>query len=161
MKRLIAGIEKLDIFFISISGVILSFMMLVTLSDIILRLFGKPIVGSVEIITFSGAVVVGFAIPYTSWKRSHVYVDFLTEKLSPRSKKIMAVLTKSAGILIFLFMSYNFIIYGLDLKRTGEVSPSFKLPFYPIPFGLAVASFLQSLTLLRDLYDLGKGGKNE
>jgi len=161
MKRFIAGIEKLDIFFISISGVVLAFMMAVTLADIILRLFGKPIVGSVEIITFSGAVVVGFAIPYTSWKRAHVYVDFLTEKLSPNAKRIMELFTKSAGILLFLFIGYNFIIYGLDLKRTGEVSPSFKLPFYPIPFGLAVASFLESLTLFIDLQKVFKGGENE
>lgn len=161
MKRLIAGIEKLDIFFISISGLVLAFMMGVTLADVIMRTFGKPIVGSIEIITFSGAVVVGFAIPYTSRKKSHIYVDFLTARLSPRSQRNWELFTKSAGILLFLFIGYNFIIYGLDLKRTGEVSPGFKIPFYPIPFGLAVASFLESLTLLCDVYEGFIGGKND
>jgi TRAP-type C4-dicarboxylate transport system permease small subunit len=158
MKRLIAGIEQLDIFFISISGVVLAFMMVVTLADVIMRTLGKPIVGSIEIITFSGAVVVGFSIPYTSWKKSHVYVDFLIERLSPFPKRIMQSATLSAGILLFLFIGYNFILYGLDLKRTGEVSPGLKIPFYPIPFGLAVASFLESLTLFCQLTTEIKGG---
>ncbi|MFH0977322.1 MAG: TRAP transporter small permease [Spirochaetota bacterium] len=157
MNRFATIIYKLDIIFISISGVVLIFMMIVTLSDVIMRAFGRPIVGTIEIITFSGAVVIGFAIPYSTWKRSHVFVDFLTEKLSPFSKKIVNFITKSAAILLFLFIAYNFIIYSLDLIKTGEVSPTFKIPFYPITFGLVVATLLESLTLFCDLFSSLKG----
>jgi TRAP-type C4-dicarboxylate transport system permease small subunit len=105
----------------------------------------------VEIISFCGSVVIGFAIPYTSWKKAHVYVDFLTEKLSPRNKRMMEIITRCMGIALFAFIGYNFILYGFDLIRTKEVSPSFRLPYYPIPFGLSLSCFLECLTLVADL----------
>ena len=151
MRRFMTAIFKVDVVLYSVAGVVLAFMMLVTLTDVIMRNMGRPIVGTLEIISFCGSVVVGFAIPYASWAKVHVFVDFLVEKLSPRNRKIMEVITRCMGIALFAFISYNFILYGLDLRRTHEVSPSFRLPYYPIPFGLSFSCFLQSVTLVADL----------
>ena len=151
MKRFMTLVLRTDVAFHWIAGVTLAFMMLVTLLDVLMRNIGRPIVGSVEIISFCGSVVVGFAIPYTSWTKAHVYVDFLVEKLAPRNRKIMDVITRCMGIALFIFIGYNFILYGMDLRRTQEVSPSFRLPYYPIPFGLSLSCFLESITLAADL----------
>jgi hypothetical protein len=51
-------------------------MMVVTLLDVIMRNFGRPIVGNIEIISFLGAVVIGFAIPYASWKRARYVISW-------------------------------------------------------------------------------------
>lgn len=158
MNRFLTAVSKVDITFHIIAGSVLAFMMVVTLLDVIMRNIGHPIVGSMEIISFCGSVVVGFAIPYTSWKKAHVYVDMLVEKLSPRNRKIMDVITRCMGMALFLFISYNFVQYGLDLKRTGEVSASFRLPYYPIAFGLALSCLLETVTLLSDLLRIIKGG---
>ena len=61
------------------------------------------------------------------------------------------------GMILFLFISYNFVQYGLDLKRTGEVSASFRLPYYPVAYGLALSCFLQAVTLFTDLIRTVKG----
>jgi TRAP-type C4-dicarboxylate transport system permease small subunit len=90
----------------------------------------------------------------------HVFVDLLTAKLTPRLQVILKAFTKSIGLLFFVFVSYNFIRYGLTLMKTGEVSPSFRIPYYPITFGLATSCFLESLTLLCDLLKLVRGGNN-
>jgi TRAP-type C4-dicarboxylate transport system permease small subunit len=161
MKRFLAVIYKTDITFHVISGIVLAFMMLLTLADVIVRNMGHPIVGAMEIISFSGSVVVGFAIPYTSWKRSHVYVDMITNKLSPGNNMILNAITRCMGMALFIFVGVNFIVYGLDLIRTGEVSPSFMLPYYPIAFGLSLSCFLQSITLFADFVRTVKGGDNE
>lgn len=158
MNRFLTAVSKVDIAFHVIAGSVLAFMMVVTLLDVIMRNIGHPIVGSMEIISFCGSVVVGFAIPYTSWKKAHVYVDMLVDKLSPRNKKIMDVITRCMGMALFLFISYNFVQYGLDLKRTGEVSAGFRLPYYPIAFGLALSCFLETVTLLSDLIRTINGG---
>jgi TRAP-type C4-dicarboxylate transport system permease small subunit len=159
MKRFLSAVYRIDVTFHVISGITLAFMMVVTLLDVVMRNLGHPIVGTVEIISFSGSVVVGFAIPYASWKKAHVYVDLLVEKLSPRNKIIMAAITRCMGIALFVFIGYNFIVYGRDLLRTGEVSASFKLPYYPIAFGLSLSCFLQSITLFCDLVRTIQGGK--
>jgi len=158
MNRFLTAVSKVDITFHVIAGSVLALMMVVTLLDVIMRNIGHPIVGSMEIISFCGSVVVGFAIPYTSWKKAHVYVDMLVDKLSPRNRRIMDVITRCMGMALFLFISYNFVQYGLDLKRTGEVSAGFRLPYYPIAFGLALSCFLESVTLLSDLVRTIKGG---
>jgi len=134
-----------------VAGLGLGVMMVVTLTDVIMRTIGKPIVGGMELISFSGAVVVGFAIPYTSWTKGHIIVDFLLEKLSPKTVRTLQIVTRCMGIALFIFAGYNFVIYGLDLLRTHEVTASFRIPYYPITFGLALSCFLQSITLFCDL----------
>jgi TRAP-type transport system small permease protein len=159
MNRFSLAVSKIDVVFHIIAGATLAFMMIVTLLDVIMRNVGRPIVGSMEIISFCGSVVIGFAIPYTSWKKAHVYVDMLVDKMTPHGKMVMDCITRCMGIALFLFIGYNFILYGLDLLRTGEVSASFKLPFYPIAWGLALSCFLESITLFCDLLRTVKGGE--
>lgn len=158
MKRFLDTVFKIDVTFHAIAGSVLAFMMVVTMLDIVMRNFGSPIVGIVEIISFSGSVVVGFAIPYTSWKKAHVYVDFVIVKMNPGHRMVMESITRCMGIALFAFIGYNFIVYGFDLIRTKEVSPSFRLPYYPIPFGLSLSCFLECLTLIADLVKTVKPG---
>ena len=151
MNRFSLAVSKVDVVFHIIAGSVLAFMMLVTLLDVLMRNIGHPIVGSMEIISFCGSVVIGFAIPYTSWKKAHVYVDMLVDKMAASGRKVMDSITRCMGMALFLFIGYNFVLYGLDLKATGEVSASFKLPYYPIAWGLALSCFLESVTLCCDL----------
>jgi len=161
MKRFLAVIYKTDISFHVISGIVLALMMMITLADVVARNMGYPIVGTMEIIQFSGAVVIGFSIPYASWKKSHIYVDMIVDKLSPKKKMILNGITRLMGMALFIFIGINFIVYGLDLIRTGEVSASFRLPYYSIAFGLSLSCFLQTLTLFADFFRPAKGGDDE
>lgn len=151
MQRFMKLVVTADYALFAVAGLGLGVMMAVTLADVVMRYFGRPIVGSMEIVCFSSAVIIGFAIPYTSWTKGHIIVDFLLEKLSPKSVRFLQIITRCMGIALFLFAGYNFVLYGLDLMRTGEVTPGFRIPYYPITFGLAVSCFLQSITLLCDL----------
>jgi TRAP-type C4-dicarboxylate transport system permease small subunit len=81
-------------FLLLISGLTLAFMLLFTLTDVLMRAFGKPIVGDFEIISFLGAVVIGFAIPYTTLLKGHIVVDFFIEKLSRNVRDGMQVATR-------------------------------------------------------------------
>ena len=161
MNLFLNAVHKVDISFQVVAGIGLAFMMAMTMVDITMRALGKPIVGSIELISFSGAVIIGFAVPYSSWMRSHVIVDFLVERLSPRAKRSMELVTKFAGVVLFLFMSVNFILYSLTLMKTGEVSAGLRIPYYPITFGLALSCFLESLTLFADLVKAQGGRNNE
>jgi len=140
-----------DQVFFLVAGLGLALMMLVTLVDVVLRYVGRPVFGSMEIVCFASAVVIGFSIPYTSWNRGHIIVDFLLANLSPKSVRVLRIFTRCLGIGLFLFAAYNFVIYGIDLAKSGEFSPGFRIPYYPITFGLALSCFLQSLTLICDL----------
>jgi TRAP-type C4-dicarboxylate transport system permease small subunit len=161
--KLLAGIKKADRLLFGAAGAVLSGMVLLTLCDVILRNFGHPITGSMEIIQYGGALVFGFSIPYGTLLLAQVRVDLLTEKLPPRAKKTIDIITRIAGIALFLFIAWNFYLYGMDVRKTGELTASFKLPYYPIVFALGLSFLLQSLTIVVDLVGVlrGEGAEKE
>jgi TRAP-type C4-dicarboxylate transport system permease small subunit len=161
MKRFMAGIVSLDKSLYVIAGCVLGFMILLTFLDVILRNLGHPITGSMELIQYGGAIVFGFSIPYGTLLGSQVIVDIATGKLSPRKKRTIGIITRCAGIIIFLFIAYNFFLYGIDVQKTGERTASFKVPYYPFAFALSLSFLFQSVTIFYDLVKTVKGGDHE
>jgi len=161
MKKLVNTVIKADQFLFAVAGSVLALMILLTLCDVILRNFGHPITGSMEIIQYAGSIVFSFSVPYATWMGAQVAVDLITQKLNPKNLKITNALTRIIGILLFLFIAYNFINYGLDVKRTGELTAGFKIPYYPFCFAIALAFLFQSLTIFCDLIKTIQGGDHE
>ncbi len=160
MKSLVGFIESFGNSLAVIAGIGLTFMMMITVCDVILRYLGKPIPGTYELVAFSGVVVIGFAIAYTSLQKAHVYVDFLIERMPKKSRNALLVFTRLISIGFFAMLGVCLIGDGLSLYQTGEVSPTLKLPFYPIAFGLGVCSFTQCLVLFGEIIRVA-GGQDE
>jgi TRAP-type C4-dicarboxylate transport system permease small subunit len=154
MKHFMALVKKVDAVLYVMAGVILVGMVVLTLCDVVLRNFGHPITGSMEIIMYGGAMVFGFSIPYATMLKAQVQVDLIVEKLKPRNRKTVTIVTRVVGVLLFLFVAWNFFIYGFDVKSTGEITSSFKIPYYPIVFALSFSFLFQSFTLLYDLVEV-------
>jgi TRAP-type C4-dicarboxylate transport system permease small subunit len=140
-----------------VAGVALVFMMSLTTFDVILRAFGRPIIGTYEIVSFSGGVVIGFAMPITSWVRGQIFVDFFYQKFSQTWQNIFNVATRIASALLFLFVGWNLFILASDMVKSGEVSITLQLPFYPIAYGIGVACFVQCLVLIGDFVKIAGG----
>lgn len=143
-----------------IAEVTLTFMMLLTVADVILRSFKRPIVGTYELVAFSGAVAIGFSVPLTSWMRGHVSVDLFTSTLSPKVRDIFNIATRCLVMGLFLTLSWRLIRYGINLQRVKEVSMTLQMPFYPVAYGLGVSFFIQSLVLFCDILKI-RGGTYE
>lgn len=160
MEGFLNKIRELSRFINLIAGIALTFMMSLTVADIILRFFRIPIVGTYELVAFSGAVVIGFAVPLTSWMRGHVYVDFFILRFSQKTRNIINTATRFLGICLFIMIGWNLISYGMDLRKSGEVSITLQMPFYPVAYGVGVCCFIQCLVLLCDILKIS-GGKYE
>lgn len=152
-----AAIADIDKSLYVIAGIVLACMIILTFFDVILRNLGHPITGSMEFIQYGGSIVFGFSIPYGTMLGAQVIVDVVTEKLAPRKRRAITIVTRCIGTLIFLFIAYNFTLYGLDARRTGERTASFKIPYYPFAFALSFSFLLQSFTIFRDLVQTAKG----
>jgi len=157
MKGLLNAVQGLSRVMNAIAGSALVFLMFLTISDVILRFFKRPIVGTYELVAFSGAVVIGFSLPLTSWLRAHIFVDFLVLKFSKKVQSIFHVATRCVAMLLFMVAGWNLVIYGLDLKKSGEVSSTLQMPFYPIAFGVALSCFILCLVLLCDIVKISGG----
>lgn len=143
-----------------IAGITLTFMMSVTVADVILRSLRRPIVGTYELVAFSGAVVIGFSLPFTSWVRGHIYVDFIISKFSKKIRDAFNIVTRCMVIGLFLLIGWNLIKYGMDLQKSGEVSLTLQMPFYPVAYGIGICCFIQCLVIGCDLLKI-YGGKYE
>lgn len=157
MKRILDNVLRLSQFMNVIAGVMLTLMMLLTVSDVVLRYLGRPIRGTYELVALAGAVAIGFAIPITSWMKGHIYVDFLVNNLSKRGKISVLVATKIVGISFFLIAGIFLIANALSMRESGEVSPTLQLPFYPVAMGLGVCCFIECLVLFADILKIGGG----
>ena len=157
MQRLLRMVSKISKWMNGIAAAALGFMILLTVADVILRSFRKPIIGTYEIVALSGAVIIGFSIPFTSWMKGHVNVDLLILKLPPRGKKIFSLITKYLGIGLFLILGWNLIILGMDLYKAGEVTPTRHIPFYPVLYGIGICCFFQCLVLFCDIVKILRG----
>ena len=133
------------------AGVTLTLVMGITVADVILRILGRPIVGAFELVAFFGAMVIGFSIPFTSWVRGHIFVDFLIMKFSKGVRKGIHVFTRLLGGVLFGLIGWNLMKMGADLQRSGEVSPTLHVPFYPVVYGIGVVCLIQVLVLVADI----------
>jgi TRAP-type C4-dicarboxylate transport system permease small subunit len=157
LERLLNEVGRLSRFINVIAGVAITFIMFLTVLDVILRYFRRPIIGTYELVAFSGAVVVGFAIPLTSWMRGHIYVDFFTGKLPKTARAFFNLATRGMAIGLFFLIGWNLIKMGMDLQQSGEVSLTLQLPFYPVAYGVAVSCFVECLVLLMDMVKIVRG----
>ena len=160
MKGFLSKVSGLSRFFNTIAGISLTFLMLLTVLDVILRFFKRPIVGTYELVAFSGAIVIGFSLPLTSWMRGHIFVDFFILRFSKNVQNIFNIVTRCLVISLFFLIGWNLMKYGLDLQGSGEVSPTLRLPFYPVAYGLGICCFIQCLVVVCDIVKI-LGGEYE
>ena len=157
MKGFLGGVEKISKFLNAIAGISLVFLMLLTIADVILRMFKRPVVGTYELVAFAGAVVIGFSMPLTSFIRQHIFVDFFILKFSQKVRNIFNTATRGLVMALFLLVGWNMFKYARDLQKSGEVSLTLQLPFYPVAYGVGVCCFILFQVFVCDVIKIFKG----
>ncbi len=95
-------------------------MMFLTLADVVLRGFGRPIPGTYELVGILGSIIIGFSIPYTTMAKGHVIMDFLTESLSGHARTALHVLTRVLAIVFFIIAGWNLCVLGQATARRAR-----------------------------------------
>ncbi len=133
-----------------VAGIAIILMMLLSVSDVVLRLFGKPIPGAYEVVGFLGTVVVSFALGFTSLEKGHIAVELIFRRLPQRVQLAIEAFTNFISSLIFGLIAYQAFIYALDIRKSGEVSSTLQMPIYPFIFGMALGFGLLCFILIAD-----------
>jgi len=143
MKRLLSawfGVGKATH---TLAGIALMSMFFITLLEVTMRFLWRSIPGTFELISLLGGAVAGLAVPRTSQMNGHVNVDFVINKMTPKAKNIMNGVTRFLVMVFFLFAAWSLFSMGLDYRAAKEVSPSMKLPLYPVFFFLGGSFLIQ------------------
>lgn len=136
-----------------VAGSAIVAMMLLTCTDVVLRYFRKPIPGTYELVCFLGAVAVAFAMAHTSVEKGHVAVSFVVSLLPQKIQELIESITTSFGLIFFVLIAWQSLIYANDLRLSGEVSLTLELPFYPFVYGISFSAVIVCLILLSNLFN--------
>lgn len=135
----------------------LTFMMFATFLDVVLRAIGHPIVGTMEVVALSLALVIGFYIPGVSLEKGNVYMEIVLERVSPTNKAILNIFTRILGIVLFALIAYNLFSVANEFHRAREVTPTLRIPFYPVAYGVAVCCVIECLVFLLHIMKIWRG----
>jgi C4-dicarboxylate transporter, DctQ subunit len=153
MKRLSDIVASVSGALFVAGGIALTGMVFLTGADVLLRYFGKPIVGTYEIVGLLGALMVGFALPQTSRAQGHVVMDFITDRLPEGLKKFFYIITRILGIITFALIAWNVWWLGEDFRHAGEGSLTLAIPLYPVAYVIAVCSVVVMIVLFLEIVE--------
>ncbi|VEN72885.1 conserved membrane hypothetical protein [Candidatus Desulfarcum epimagneticum] len=126
-------------------------MMLLTCADVIMRAFGRPIEGAVEISGFLATVALACAMPHTHREKGHVGVDMVMRRLPGRIRAAVDVKTGILSAIVFGVISRQSFLYAGDLKRSGEMSMTLEFPSYVFVYFIAFAFAVLTLLIFADI----------
>jgi len=83
-------------------------------------------------------------------EKGHIAVELLYRKLPQRTQLAIETFTNTVSFLFFGLITYQAFIYALDMRKSGEVSPTLQLPIYPFIFGMSFGFGLLCLILIAE-----------
>lgn len=114
-----------------ISGwVMFSAMALVTLNVILRTFFNRPVLGTLEWVEILTSVTISFGLAYCAYTGSHIAIDFIVEKIKHKPKKIISVIYTFLSTVFMSGVTLSIFDYAGKLAKSGQVSPTTKIPFY-------------------------------
>jgi TRAP-type C4-dicarboxylate transport system permease small subunit len=157
MKSFLDAVKGVSSGLAAIAGAALCFLMLLTIADVVMRILGRPIVGTYELVGLGGAIAIGLSLPLTSWVRGHIYVDSFVARLPRLPRAILNVATRLLVLALFLLIGWNLLKYAMDLRSAGEVTPTLRVPFFPVTLGVGAACLVECLVMVADIVKILTG----
>jgi len=133
-----------------IAGLFLVGMITITCANIIFRTAWLPIRGTFELMGYAGAIVTAFSLAYTQQKKGHIAVDVLVNGYRPRLKKLVDILNRLICLVFFSIAAWRIAAKAATLMRSGEVSETLQIIYYPFTCAVALGCLVLALTLLTE-----------
>jgi TRAP-type C4-dicarboxylate transport system permease small subunit len=131
-------------------GVLLS-MVALTCANIGARLIGAPIAGTFELMGYLGAVTVAFALGYTQSFRGHIAVDVVINRFPPAIRSSLDLINHFICCTFFVLVSWQIIQKASIIRRSGEVSETLLIVYYPFTYLVALGCGVLALGFLTDM----------
>ena len=128
---------------------VLALMTLAT-ANVVMRMLHVPFRGTYEIVSFLGAVTIGFALGFTQKTKSNIVVDILAERYPPALSLAVDKLAHLCIMVFFGIVSWQVYVYGMSIYKTHEVSETLKVIYHPFVFAVATGFASLSLTAFID-----------
>lgn len=154
MKTLNRFNDNLSELFAILGGVSLFLMMAISVVNMAMRFFGKPLGPAYELVGFLGAITVSLPLGYAQVKKSHIAVDILSSRFSTSVRRFVNAAGLLTGSIFFTLASWQVGSFANTLRLTGELSETTKMAYYPFVFAVSAGCGLMVFCLVTDLINL-------
>ncbi len=160
MRFLEAVVNKLSRGLDLLAGMILAATATLVVANILGRaLLGQSILGTYEMVGFFTAAVVGLSLSRCALENGHIAVDFIVDRFPVKTQKIIDLVTGIPVVIFITVLAYNLFKYGLQIARSGEVSPTTQMIFYPFIYLVGLGFVVLACTVFLKLLQQFAGGE--
>lgn len=132
------------------AGFFVAAMIVLTCANICFRLLWVPVSGTFELMGYFGAVATALALGFTQIKRGHIAVDIVVRRFSKNVRMLLAGINSLVCMAFFGVVTWQIAEYAVTLSRTGEVTETLRIVYYPFTFAVALGFGVLCLVLLVD-----------
>jgi TRAP-type C4-dicarboxylate transport system permease small subunit len=148
-------LKRVNMFLSAGCGYILAVLMIMLMLDIIFRTAGHPIIGVAELSTFVMLTTVYLGMGDCERRGGHVKVEFLTDRLPPKYRKLFLVCSGILGAAMLVICAYAIIVNAYDSYMEDEaVAGLVPYPVWPVKSIMAVGVTMYALQALYNLWAL-------
>ena len=134
-----------------IGQVALAGVMFLIVANIIMRQIYRPIAGTVEIVEILGAVLLSMGVAYCAFKKGHIAVGFLVEKLSERKEAVVESVVNFIALIFVGMLAWETVVYGIKMMERGYTTGHLMIPLYPFIILVGFGFFMLAAVLLLEV----------
>jgi TRAP-type C4-dicarboxylate transport system permease small subunit len=144
-----------------IGGFFLAALVILTCANIFLRAVWVPVRGTFELMGFFGAVVTAFALGHTQRSKGHIAVDILLNAFAPNIRRVLMIFSYGLCAVFAGLAAWQVTVKAMVLLRTGEVTETLRMIYYPFTFAVALGCLVLAVSLVVDVIVLIRAKKEE
>jgi len=131
------------------ASTVLAAMMLLTVSDVFLRYFlRRPILGTTELTENMMVCLTFFGLAWCAVQHSHLKVDLVMSRFSPRVQAIVDAITCFAGLCMVALIAWRSVLEAVMVQQLNIISSLLKIPAFPFYYVVAVGCALLCLVMV-------------
>jgi len=130
---------------------VLMAMTLMTVMDVVGRIFRRPIVGSTEITEFMMVTVVFLCIGWCALKGRMVTVDLVIMRLSARTQAVLNVITLIIGLCVVVLITWRSFLETMEIQEANVATIILHIPSYPFMWILSVGFAVLCLVMIMQI----------
>jgi len=139
-----------------VAGLAIVAMIVVTCVDVVGRLFNRPIKGAYDIVELLGGITIAGGLPYTTACKGHVAIEFFFQRLSRLGRILVDTMVRLISTSMFGFLTFRFVVYGMELKASGQGTSTLGWPVFWLAWWLALCTGVMTLVIVYHMMHPGK-----
>jgi TRAP-type C4-dicarboxylate transport system permease small subunit len=143
--------NRLNRWFIWVGGASLLTMIGIACANMVMRPLGTPLKGTYELVGFTGALTIAFALGYAQITRAHIAVDILATRYSKRTLRVMNSISSLMGTIFFILVAWQVSTFATTIWKRGETSETLRIIYHPFIYAVALCCLLLAFVLFMDL----------